>query len=179
MFTVSNQLAEFQQTVIDSFARFAKVQLESTKRLAELNFATAREWAEESVKNTQSLSTAKDVKGAIDLQSAIAKPAANRTLVYAHGVYDIFTKANNELKEISEAQVAEINKQLAGTLDNVAQNAPAGSEPAVAFVKSSVSAATNAFDQATKFNKQLFAATEANLAAALAAIERPVAAAQQ
>jgi hypothetical protein len=42
-------------------------------------------------------------------------------------------------------------------------------------VKSSVSAATNALDQVVKVNKQLVAAAESNVAAAFAAVEKPLA----
>jgi phasin family protein len=175
MFTAPNQFAAFQQAAVDNFVRLANVQLESSRRLADLNFATARDLVEESVKNAQSLANVKDLKEAVALQTTNAKPAANKTLAYSRGVYEIFAQVNNELKEIGEAQVAEVNKQVATALDNVSKSAPAGTEPVVAFVKSTVSAATNALDQVTKVNKQLVAAAESNLAAAFAAVEKPLA----
>jgi phasin family protein len=175
MFTAPNQFAAFQQAAVDNFVRIANVQLESTKRLADLNFATARELVEVSVKGAQTLASAKDLKEAVQFQAAGAKPAATKSLAYSRGVYEILAQANNELKEIGEAQVAEVNKTVATTLDNVAKSAPAGSEPVVAFVKSSVSAATNALDQVVKVNKQLVAAAESNVAAAFAAVEKPLA----
>lgn len=175
MFTTQNpQFAAFQQAAVDTFVRLANVQLESTKRLAELNFSTAREFVEEGVKNVQTLATAKDAREAVTLQGAVAKPAATKAAAYSRSVYEILAQANNELKEIGEAHVAEVNKQFAGALDNVAKSAPAGSEPVVAFVKSTVSAATNALDQVVKVNKQMAATAEANLAAAFSALEKPL-----
>ena len=171
----NNQFAAFQQAAVETFVRIANVQLESTKRLAELNFNAARELVEEGVKKAQSLSNVKDVQQAVSLQTEAAKPSAAKTLAYSRAVYDILAQANSQLKEIGEAHVAEVNKNVAGALDNVAKSAPAGSEPVVAFVKSSVSAATNALDQAVKVNKQLVATAEANVAAAFAAAEKPVA----
>lgn len=170
-----NQFAVFQQSAVDSLVRVANVHLESTRRLADLNFATTREMVEESVKHAQTLAGVKDLREAVALQTAGAKPAANRTIAYSRSVYEIFNQANNELKEIGEAQVSELNKQVATTLDNVSKSAPAGSEPVVAFVKSTVSAAANALDQAVKVTKQLNAAAEANFAAAFAAVEKPLA----
>ena len=176
MFTApNNQFAALQQATVDSFVRIANVQLESTKRLAELNFAAARELVEDSVKNAQSLATVKDIKDAANLQVAGAKPVATKAVAYSRSVYDILSQANGELKEIGEAHTAEVNKQVATVLDNAAKSAPTGSEPVVAFVKSTMSAATNAFDQVTKVNKQLVATAEANVAAAFAAIEKPLA----
>jgi phasin family protein len=174
MFTAPNQFGAFQQAAVDNFVRLANVQLESSRRLADLNFATARELVEESVKNAQSLANVKDLKEVVALQTTSAKPVANKTLAYSRGVYEILAQANNELKEIGEAQVAEVNKQVATALDNVAKSAPAGTEPVVAFVKSTVSAATNALDQVTKVNKQFVAAAESNVAAAFAAVEKPL-----
>ncbi|MES2353418.1 MAG: phasin family protein [Pseudomonadota bacterium] len=175
MFTAPNQFAAFQQAAVDNFVRIASVQLESTRRLADLNFSTARELVEESVKNVQTLTNVKDLKEAVTLQTANVKPNATKSLAYSRGVYEILAQANTELKDIGEAQVAEINKQVATALDNVAKSAPAGSEPIVAFVKSTVSAATNALDQVVKVNKQLAAAAESNAAAAFAAVEKPLA----
>src|SRR5438128_7648153 len=107
MFTAPNQFAAFQQVAVDNFVRVANVQLESTRRLADLNFSTAREFVEQGVKNAQTLSSAKDLKEAVTLQTTGAKPAATKTLAYSRGVYEILAQANNELKEIGEAQAAE------------------------------------------------------------------------
>jgi len=175
MFTAPNQFAALQQAAINSLVRVANVQLESTKRLADLNLTVAREMVVEGVKSVNSLSNIKDLKEVIALQTHNAKPAANKTLAYSRGVYEILAQANSESKEIGEAQVAEVNKQVATALDNAAKSAPAGSEPIVALVKSTMSAATNAMDQVTKVNKQLAAAAESNVAAAFAAAEKPVA----
>lgn len=176
MFTAENpQLAAFQQAIVDNLVRVANVQLDSTKRLAELNFATAREFVDDSVKNVQTLVSIKDLKDAAAIQAATVKPIATKAVAYSRSVYDIVTQAQVELKAIGEAQVAELNKQFATALDNAAKNAPSGSEPIVAFVKSAISATTNAVDQVTKANKQVAAAAEANVAAAFAAIEKPLA----
>ena len=176
MFTApNNQFAAFQQATVDSFVRISNVQLECTKRLAELNFATARELVEDGVKNVQSLAAVKDIKDAASLQAAGAKPVATKAVAYSRSVYEILAQANGELKEIGEAHVAEVNKQVATALDDAAKTAPTGSEPVVAFVKSTMSAVTNALDQVTKVNKQLATTAEANVGAAFAAIEKPLA----
>ena len=171
MFTGPNQFAAFQQAAVDSFVRIANIHLESTKRLADLNFTTARELAEESLKNTQSLGNIRDLKDVV----SNAKPITNKTLAYSRSLYEILANANNELKEVGEAHVAETNKQIATALDNAAKTAPAGSEPLVAFVRSSVSATTSALDQVSRLGKQVSSAVESNIATAFAAVEKPVA----
>ena len=49
-----------------------------------------------------------------------------------------------------------------GLVDNAAKNAPAGSEAAVAIMKSSVAAATNALESVQKAVKQATEVAEAN-----------------
>ena len=171
MFTAPNQFAAYQQAAVDSFVRIANIQLESTKRLADLNFATARELVEEGLKNSKSIGNIRDIKDVV----SSAKPVANKTLAYSRSVYEILATANNELKEIGEAHVAEANKQVATALDNAAKSAPAGSEPFVAFVRSTVSASTSALDQVSRIGKQVASAVESNIATAFAAAEKPVA----
>lgn len=174
MFSTPNQFAALQQAAIDSLVKVANVQLESTKALFDLQVATTRELVEEGVKNAKSLASAKDVQEALSLQSSVAKPGAAKAVAYSKNVYEVFAKANAEIKGIDEAHAQEVNKQVASVIDTATKSAPAGSEPAVAFVKSAVSAANNAIDQFAKVSKQVADTAEANIAAAFSAIEKPV-----
>jgi hypothetical protein len=67
-----------------------------------------------------------------------------------------------------EAQTAEANKTLASTLDKVTKNAPAGSDVAVAAMKSALAAANSAYDSMSKVAKQASELAEANFAAVTA-----------
>jgi hypothetical protein len=64
--------------------------------------------------------------------------------------------------KVVEAQVAELQKNVLAAVDTALKSAPAGSENAVALVKSSVAAASNAFDSVQKAAKQAAEAAEAN-----------------
>ncbi len=160
MFTVPTQVAELQKLSVDNLVKVANVQLDTAKSLVELNLSAARDIVEEGVKNVRTFAGVKDPKELLELQAAAAKPVAGKTVAYARSVYDVYAKANAELKEIASAQ----------------KNAPAGSEAFVAFVKSSVSSAATAFDQVAKIGKQAYEAAETNVATAFAAIEKPLAA---
>ena len=61
-----------------------------------------------------------------------------------------------------EGKVAEGQAQFAALVDNAAKNAPAGSETAVAMMKSAVAAANNAFESVQKAVKQATDVAEAN-----------------
>ena len=56
-----------------------------------------------------------------------------------------------------------MQKEFATLVDKSLKNAPAGSETAVAAVKSAVAAATSAYDNASKIAKQALDMAEANL----------------
>ena len=61
-----------------------------------------------------------------------------------------------------EAQSAEAQKKVMGLVEGATKNAPAGSETAVAVMKSAVAAATNAFESMQKAVKQASDMAETN-----------------
>ena len=79
--------------------------------------------------------------------------------------------------KVLEAQLTEFNKAVGGVLDKVSKNAPAGSDVAVAAVKSAIAAANSAFDSVNKAAKQVAEIAEANVAAATNATVKAVGAA--
>jgi phasin family protein len=174
MFTAPPQFAASQKSALDNFLTLTNVCLESTKKLSDLQVTMANEFVAESVKRVESLSTLKEMPSAIALQAA-AKPAVAKSVGYAKSAYGVLAAASAEINTLAEAQAAEVSKQLTDAIDKATQNAPAGTEPAVAFVKSVLSAVTTAADQLTKLTKQVIAAAEANLDAVFAALEKPVA----
>jgi hypothetical protein len=76
------------------------------------------------------------------------------------------------LTKFFEVQAGEFNKNVVGFLDKVAKNAPAGSDVAVAAVKSALAAANSAYDSFAKVAKQATEIAEANIAAATAAVSK-------
>jgi hypothetical protein len=75
--------------------------------------------------------------------------------------------------------VAEWNENFSALLDKAVKNAPAGSDVAVAAVKSMIAAANSAYDNMSKVAKQATEIAEANVAAAtetvkgLAKVKKP------
>jgi hypothetical protein len=62
--------------------------------------------------------------------------------------------------------VAEWNEGFVSLLDKVSKNAPAGSDVAVAAIKSMLAAGNSAYDNYTKVAKQATEIAESNVAAA-------------
>ena len=113
----------------------------------------------------------------VNLQAALAQPLVEKAVAYNRSVYEIASQSQEEFSKMFEAQVAELNKNLAAALDKAAKSAPAGSDVAVAAVKSAIAAANSAYDSVSKAAKQVAEIAEANVAAATNATVKAVAAA--
>ena len=102
---------------------------------------------EDSIANTRALIGAKDVQEVrVSLQSTFAQPAIEKAIAYSKSVYEVATEANGELSKVAERRVAEWNENFVSLLDKVSKNAPAGSDVAVAAVKSMLAAGNAAYD---------------------------------
>jgi hypothetical protein len=93
------------------------------------------------------------------------QPLAEKTAAYSRHLYDIATGTGAEVGKAFEGQAAEAQAKFMGLIDSASKNAPAGSETAVAVMKSAVAAANNAFESVQKAVKQASEMAEANITA--------------
>lgn len=163
------QFAEANKASVEAMLTVANTVFASAERLAALNLNTARTLLEDSVANTKALLSAKNVQELASMQATLAQPSLEKAVAYSRSVYEIATQTQSELAKVSEAQIAEMKATLADTLDQALKNSPAGSEVAVAAVKSAIAAANAAYDNMTKAAKQVTDMAEANVAAATTA----------
>ncbi len=178
MYTTPEQLAAANKTNIEAVLTLANTAFASAERFAALNLNTARAALEEGVNNARALLGAKDLQEVITLQTTLAQPTVEKAIAYSRGVYEISAQTQEELSKLVEEQFAEANKTIASTLDKAAKSAPAGSDVAVAAVKSAIAAANSAYDTMSKAAKQVAEIAEANVAAATNATVKAVGAAQ-
>ena len=135
---------------------------EGVEKLVELNLQATKAALSESAQHTQALLSVKDVQELIALQASLFQPLADKAAAYSRHLYDIASGTNAEFSKAFEGKVAEGQAQFATLVDNAAKNAPAGSETAVAMMKSAVAAANNAFESVQKAVKQASDVAEAN-----------------
>lgn len=174
MFAMPDQFAASNKANIESALTVANSAFASVERLAALNLNVARSLLEESIANTKALLGAKDVQELMNLQTSFAQPLVEKAVAYNRSVYEIATQSQEEASKLVEGQIAELNKNLATALDKAAKSAPAGSDVAVAAVKSAIAAANSAFDSVSKAAKQVAEMTEANVTAATNATVKAV-----
>ena len=174
MIKTPEQFAAANKATVDSLLSLANSALASAERIAALNLNTARSLVEDSVSSAKALMGAKDVQEALSIQASLAQPNVEKAVAYSRSVYEISAQTQEELAKMVEAQYAEFQKSVAGLLDQAAKSAPAGSDVAVAAVKSAIAAANSAIDNMNKAAKQVAEITEANVAAATNATVKAV-----
>ena len=159
--TVEQIVASHKANLETLFGLTAKA-FEGVEKIVELNMTASKAALSEVAGHTQSVLSVKDVQELIALQSGLMQPLAEKTAAYSRHLYDIATSTSAEFTKAAEGQAAEAQSKFASLIDNAAKNAPAGSEAAVAILKSSVSAATNALESVQKAVKQATEVAEAN-----------------
>ena len=173
-FNTPEQFTSANKTAVDSLLSLANTALASAERIAALNLNAARSILEDGVSGTKALLGAKDVQEALSIQASLAQPSVEKAVAYSRSVYEISAQAQEELSKTLEGQFGGFQKQVADLLDKAAKSAPAGSDVAVAAVKSAIAAANSAFDNLNKAAKQVAEITEANVAAATNATVKAV-----
>ena len=166
MYLTPEQIASANKTGLEAFLGLASTQFAALERLSALNIGAAKTAFEEGLGRTKALLNAKDAQDYLTLNTAASQPALEKAIAYSRSVYEVAAQTQGEMAKFLEARAAEFNKNLVGILDKVSKNAPAGSDVAVAAVKSALAAASTAYDSFNKVAKQATEIAEANFAAA-------------
>ena len=166
MYVTPEQIQAASKANVETFLAVANTQFSALEKLANIQASAMKSAFEDSIANTRALLGAKDLQEFVSLQNSFAQPTIEKALAYSKSVYEVATGANAELSKVAERRVAEWNENFVSLLDKVSKNAPAGSDVAVAAVKSMLAAANSAYDNFTKVAKQATEIAEANVAAA-------------
>jgi phasin family protein len=166
MYVTPEQIQAAGKANVEALLAVANAQFAAFEKLANINATAVKSAFEDSIANTRALLGAKDVQEFVTLQNTFAQPAMEKAIAYSKSVYEVATEANAELSKVTERRVSEWNENFANLLDKVSKNAPAGSDVAVAAVKSMLAAANSAYDNMTKVARQATEMAEANVAAA-------------
>jgi phasin family protein len=163
MMTAEQILASHKANVETLFGLTAKA-FEGVEKLVELNLSAAKAALDESSTSSQAVLSVKDAQELLAMQANLFQPLAEKTAAYSRHLYDIASGTGGEFTKAFESQSAAAQKQFASLVDSASQNAPAGSEQAVAMMKGAVNAANSAFETVQKAVKQATDLAESNLA---------------
>jgi phasin family protein len=164
MLTVEQMMAA-QKANVEALFGLTHKAFEGVEKIVELNLSISKAALNDAASHTQSLLSVKDAQELLALQSSLMQPMAEKMASYSRHLYDIASGAGAELSKVVEGQTADAQKKFTDFVDSAAKNAPAGSEAAVAMVKSAVAAASNAMESVQKAVKQATDVAEANMAA--------------
>jgi phasin family protein len=182
MLTPEQILAAHKANVETVFGLTAKA-FAGVEKLVELNVTAAKAALADASETTQAALSVKDAQQLLALQAGLMQPLAEKAASYSRHLYDIASGTGAEFGKAFEAQSAEGQKKFMGLVDSATQNAPAGSEAAVAVMKNAVAAANNAFESVQKAVKQATEAAESNFnsmaSTAMAATKTATAAAKK
>ncbi len=176
MLTVEQILAA-QKANVETLFGLTNKAFAGVEKLVELNIHASKAALADAADNTKAALSVKDAQELLALQAGLFQPLAEKTASYSRHLYDIATSAGSEFTSAFEAQAAEGQKKFMSLVDGAAKNAPAGSETAVAVMKSAVAAATNAFESVQKAVKQASEMAEQNFNAVSATATNTVKAA--
>ena len=161
MLTTEQVMAAHKANVDTLFGLTSKA-FEGVEKLVELNLQMARAALGEAADTAKAALSVKDAQELMALQAGLLQPAAEKAAAYSRHLYDIAAATSAEVGKVAEATAAETQAKFMSAVDSAMQNAPAGSENAVALVKSAVAAANNAYEGVQKAVKQATDVAEAN-----------------
>ncbi len=161
----AEQIVKSQKSNADVLVGLTGKAFEGIEQLIELNLQAARTTLAEAARTTQAALSVKDAQELFALQSSLLQPAAEQAAAYSRSVYEIAASTGAEVNRVAEATSADAQAKFMAVVDTAVKNAPAGTENAVALVKSAVAAANNAFESVQKASKQAAEVADANFQA--------------
>ena len=161
MLTVEQVMASHKAN-IETLMGLTSKAFEGVEKIVELNLAASKTALSEMGDHAKAVLSVKDAQELLALQSGLMQPLAEKTAAYSRHLYDIASSSTTGFTKAAEEQAAEAQKKFMGLVDIAAKNAPAGSETAVAVMKSAVAAANNALESVQKAVKQATEVAESN-----------------
>jgi len=161
----AEQFAAAQKANVETLFGLTNKAFEGIEKLVELNLQVAKAALGEAADTTRAALSVKDAQELLALQAGLLQPTAEKAAAYSRHLYDIAAATNAEVARVAEQTAADAQAKFMNVVDTAVKNAPAGTENAVALVKSAVAAANNAYESVHKAAKQAADVAEANFQA--------------
>ena len=166
MTTVVNPLSEITGAALVAASKAARIQMDSAERAIAVQLEYAKGALKQATINSRAVSQVKDVQELLALRTRIAENTLENLMGYSRSLYEVASEAQSEYSKFAEERMGAFQQAVAETVDQAARSAPAGSDVAVAAIKSQMAATTAAFDSFTKASRHLASFTDAGLASA-------------
>lgn len=166
----AQQLFNTQQLSFDNVIAAQNHIFNGFEKLVNLNLQMFKSSMDEINAKSQTATALQDPQQAASFASELAKPAAEKAMSYGKEVFEIVSNVQKEITQLTEKQIADNQQQAAELVEQFSKNAPAGSESAVALVKSGLVATSNVTDSVLKATRQAAELNQSNLNAASGAV---------
>ena len=166
MYQTPEQLMALNKANLEAAVRFAGIALEGAERFIEVQLKAAKGAFADSVQQAKAFAEIKDPQEFAQVKNSLMQPNLEKTASYVKSIYDVASATQAEFNKLVEEQVSEFNKQVVTTLDKMVKTAPAGSDVAVAALKSAISGINATYENIAKSTKQFVDLTQANVEAA-------------
>jgi phasin family protein len=170
----AEQFATTQQANLATAADLSQTAFAGFERLVELNMAAGKAAVGESFANMQALMGAKSPQDLLAVQAALVQPAFEKSVSYGRHLADIANSTGTVLTQAVEGKMAESEKAVKSWVESSLKNAPAGSDAAVAVIKTAFEASQTAAETLKKVAKQAADTAESSIKSAAAQAEASV-----
>ncbi len=158
MISNQQQFASTYQALFESqFAAFRELGnkgIKGIEKIAALNSSVIKEYTDESNAAMQQLMSARDPQAFFALAVEKSKIETEKTATYGRRLAEIVSGITADLVQATEAQIGESKSKVIALVDDIAKNAPGGSEQTVAIMKSAIDTTVAGYEQLTKASKQ-------------------------
>ena len=161
----AEQLLAAHKTNLETLFGLTNKAFEGVEKLVELNLQVARTALNEAAETSQAALAVKDAQELLSLHTSLLQPVAEKAAAYSRHVYDIAAATGAEVTRVAESRLADTQASFMNLVDSAVKNAPAGTENAVALVKSALAATNNAYESVHKAAKQAAEIADANIQA--------------
>ncbi len=168
MVKLADQMTDMNNAAVLSAARLSKLSLDGAERLLALQLGFAKSALGDATRAARAASGTQDMQQLLALRTKAAEAAMSQWLEYSRGLYEVASETQAELSKLAEERLAGLQRTITDSVEQAAKSAPAGSDVAVAAMKSSLASATAAFDSFTKAARHAASFTDAGVKAAAA-----------
>lgn len=166
MMMTPEQFLDVQKSNLEKILGLSQKSFSNVEKVVELNLNAVKTYMEDSAEAMKALSSAKDIQEFMAVSSSVAQPMSEKAVAYGKELYALTSSFASETAKLVEEQVAESNEKLTELVETASKNAPAGSESAVALMRSALTAANTAYEGVSKATKQAVEMAESNMDAA-------------
>lgn len=156
------QLAAAHKANIETLFGLTRQAVEGVEKLVELNLQATRAALRDAADQTQALLSAKDAQELLQRQAALLQPLAEKAIAYSRQLYEIAASTQGAFAEAAQQQAHDLQAKVQAVTDNIARNAPAGTEAAVEAMRNAVQAAAVAMETVQRAVQQASALAESN-----------------